>query len=57
MIGHVEILKIKEPAGLAGNEENRSAAVTVDLELHIPVQICAVVLEILNVHILSPNDL
>jgi len=52
----VEVFKIKEAAALAGNEQDRSAAVTVDLELHIPVQMTGPMLEIANIHnsFLSP---
>ena len=51
VVGHFEILKVKEPACLAGNEHNRlAAAAAIDLEFHIPVQVAAVVLEITNFH-------
>ena len=36
-IQHLKILKIKEPAALAGHEQNALAAVAVDLEFHFPV--------------------
>ena len=53
MVGHVEIFKIKEPACLAGNEQNGSAAVTVDLKLHETVQVAAPMLFIAYLHVSS----
>ena len=47
----MEVAEIKEAAILAGNIQHRLAGVAVDLELHVPPQRGAVVLEILCVHL------
>ena len=47
---HMEVLKVEETACLAGNKENRLAAMTVNLEFHIAVQIVRVIFEITNFH-------
>ena len=47
---HFEILKVEEPAALAGDEQNGLAGVTIDLEFHVPSQIAAVVLKITYFH-------
>ena len=49
-IHHFEILKVKEPSALAGDEQNRFSRVTVDLELHVPAKIAAVMFKIPDFH-------
>ena len=51
---HVVPLKIEEPPALAGKKQYRLAIGAIDLELHIPVQIGAVVLEITYFHLITP---
>ena len=46
----MEALEVEETACLAGNKENRLAAMTVNLEFHIAVQIVRVIFEITNFH-------
>ena len=47
---HVEVLKVEKAPRLAGNEQDGLAAVSVDLELHVPVETAAVLLEIAGFH-------
>lgn len=52
MIHHVEIFKVNKATSLAGNKHDRLACMPVDLKLHIPAQMAAVVLKIPNFHII-----
>ena len=47
---HMEVLEVEEATCLTGDKENRLAAVTVNLEFHIAVQIVRVIFEITNFH-------
>ena len=49
-VGHVEVLKVKEPAVLTGDVQHGPACMAVDLALHIPAKGGAVILEILHFH-------
>ena len=51
----MKILKIKETASLARHEQHRFSPMAVYLELHIPVQMIAIMLKILDLHFLSPK--
>ena len=53
-LGHVVALKVKKPPPLAGEKQHGLSAGAVDLELHVPVQVCAVVLEITYFHMNTP---
>ena len=55
VVGHLEALKVPETAGLAGDEHNRLARMAVDLILHIPAQVGAVMLAVLDFHVLLSN--
>ena len=44
--------KVKEPSALAGEEKHGLSVGAIDLELHIPVQIAAVVLKITYFHMI-----
>ena len=50
VVSHFEILEIHKAAGLAGNEQHRLAAVAINLKLHLPAQVAAIMLVILNLH-------
>ena len=52
-VHHFEVLKVKKPAALTGNKQHRLSGMTVNLELHIPLQMTAVVLEVTNFHRIS----
>ena len=49
------LFKIKKPACLAGNEQNGLAAMAVDLEFHIPVQVIRVFFVVSDVHWNQPS--
>ena len=49
-VGHVEVLKVKEPAVLTGDVQHGAACMAVDLALHIPAKGGAVILKILHFH-------
>ena len=55
---HVEALKVPEPAGLAGDEQNGAAGMAVDLKFHLAVQMAAPVLFVANFHkkYISPKN-
>ena len=51
--GHVVSLEVEETAALAGEKQNGLSVGAVDLELHIPAQIAAVVLKITYFHMVT----
>ena len=50
-IGHMKVLEIVEVSVLTRDEQDRSAMMSVDLDRHVPIQLMAVVVVVVGLHI------